>query len=96
MALHDVRIGYMPIMLGSSRCWLDGKTESELAQMKECPYDPRGYFIIRGVEKVILIREQMSKNRVICELNKDKDLVAAITSKTYLTTTVTRILFKNE
>ena len=83
-------------MLGSSNCWLAGKSEKELAEMKECPYDPRGYFIIRGVEKVILIREQMSKNRVIVEYNKDRDLVAAITSKTYLTTSVTRVVFKNE
>lgn len=28
----------------------------ELASVaKECPYDPRGYFIVKGVEKVILI-----------------------------------------
>jgi DNA-directed RNA polymerase III subunit RPC2 len=35
--------------------------------VKECPYDPRGYFIIKGVEKVHLIQEQMSKNKIIIE-----------------------------
>ena len=45
----------MPIMLGSSNCWLSGKNHEELARIKECPYDPRGYFIIKGSEKVVLI-----------------------------------------
>jgi DNA-directed RNA polymerase beta subunit len=30
-------------------------SHEQLAKAKECPYDPRGYFIIQGVEKVILI-----------------------------------------
>lgn len=36
----------------SSKCVLTGKSESELADMKECPYDPGGYFVVKGVEKV--------------------------------------------
>jgi DNA-directed RNA polymerase III subunit RPC2 len=27
----------------------------ELAKIRECPYDPKGYFVTKGVEKVILI-----------------------------------------
>jgi len=50
-----VLIGHMPMMLGASNCWLNGMSHEELARAKECPYDPRGYFIIKGVEKVILI-----------------------------------------
>ena len=30
----DVKIGRMPIMLGSSHCWLNGKSNSELAMLK--------------------------------------------------------------
>ena len=52
---RDIEIGRMPIMLGSSSCWLDGMSHEELARKNECPYDPRGYFIVKGVEKVILI-----------------------------------------
>lgn len=52
----NVKIGRMPIMIGSSRCHLRNKTEKELAQLHECPYDPRGYFVINGTEKVILIQ----------------------------------------
>jgi DNA-directed RNA polymerase III subunit RPC2 len=57
----------MPMMLGASNCWLKDMTHEDMARVKECPYDPRGYFIIKGVEKVLLIQEQMSKNRIIIE-----------------------------
>jgi len=44
----------MPIMLRSSNCVLSDKNSAELAQMNECPYDPGGYFICKGVEKVMM------------------------------------------
>ena len=68
----EVEIGRMPMMLGASNCWLQGLSLEELARAKECPYDPRGYFIIKGVEKVLLIQEQMSKNRIIIEQDAKK------------------------
>ena len=46
---------------------LTGKNEAELAEVGECPLDPGGYFIIKGTEKVILIQEQLSKNRIIID-----------------------------
>ena len=51
----DIVIGRMPIMLGCVKCNLNGKSEEEIYKMNECPYDPKGYFIVEGVEKVILI-----------------------------------------
>jgi DNA-directed RNA polymerase III subunit RPC2 len=42
-------------MLGCVKCNLVGKSENELYRMNECPMDPKGYFIVRGVEKVLLI-----------------------------------------
>jgi DNA-directed RNA polymerase III subunit RPC2 len=48
-------------MLKSEKCVLTGKTDSELAAMKECMYDPGGYFVVKGTEKVILMHEQLSK-----------------------------------
>jgi DNA-directed RNA polymerase III subunit RPC2 len=53
--LNDLEIGKMPMMLGASNCWLNGMSMEEMAKANECPYDPRGYFIINGVEKVLLI-----------------------------------------
>ena len=72
-----VTIGRMPIMLRSSKCVLAGKSETEMARLKECPLDPGGYFIINGAEKVILIQEQLSKNRVIVEADARKETVQA-------------------
>lgn len=73
-------------MLGSSNCFLTGKSEKELAEMMECPFDTRGYFVIKGVEKVILIQEQLSKNRIIIEYdNHNESMVANVASSTHET-----------
>jgi len=49
----NIVIGRMPIMLRSSRCVLSKlSTEEEMAHASECPYDPGGYFVVRGSEKV--------------------------------------------
>lgn len=76
---NDIEIGKIPVMLRSSICVLTGKNEEELASMRECPNDPGGYFISNGAEKVILIQEQLSKNRIILEYNKDGNIVASVT-----------------
>lgn len=60
-------IGRIPIMLRSSKCILSGKPAREMGALRECPIDPGGYFVVRGQEKVILIQEQLSKNRIIVE-----------------------------
>lgn len=78
---RNVIVGRLPIMLRSKNCCLRDQTHDELAALKECPHDPGGYFIIKGVEKVILIQEQLSKNRVILE-EDSKGICASITSST--------------
>jgi DNA-directed RNA polymerase III subunit RPC2 len=62
-------IGYMPIMLRSCKCVLANRSDAELAELGECPIDPGGYFVVKGMEKVILIQEQLSKNRIITEFD---------------------------
>jgi len=57
-------------MLRSSKCVLHDKTHAEMAKLNECPLDPGGYFIVRGTEKVILIQEQLSKNRIIVDVDR--------------------------
>ena len=58
---NGIQIGRIPIMLRSEKCVLNGKTHAQLAELKECMYDPGGYFIVKGNEKVILMHEQLSK-----------------------------------
>jgi DNA-directed RNA polymerase III subunit RPC2 len=80
---RNIEIGKMPIMLKSSKCVLSGKSPDEVASLGECPLDPGGYFIIRGTEKVILIQEQLSKNRIIVEPDRNGFICANVTSSTH-------------
>ncbi len=83
-------------MLGCSKCILSGKNHQQLASLQECPYDPQGYFVIKGVEKVVLIQEQISNNRIIIELDAKKNLCAQVTSSTHDTKSRTTIYYKKE
>ncbi|CAH9134445.1 unnamed protein product [Cuscuta epithymum] len=77
-----VCIGRMPVMLRSSCCVLYGKDEDELARLRECPLDPGGYFVVKGTEKVILIQEQLSKNRILIDTDRKGCVQASVTSST--------------
>uniref|UniRef100_A0A1I8GRJ3 DNA-directed RNA polymerase subunit beta n=1 Tax=Macrostomum lignano TaxID=282301 RepID=A0A1I8GRJ3_9PLAT len=81
--MDRVPIGSIPIMLRSSNCLLTGKTPNELTRLRECPLDPGGYFIIRGTEKVILLQEQLSKNRIIVEDDNKGHIMCSVTSSTH-------------
>jgi DNA-directed RNA polymerase III subunit RPC2 len=85
----------MPIMLRSSNCALANKDEAELAKLNECPHDPGGYFVVRGTEKVILIQEQMSKNRMIVEQDRQGLLTCQVTSSTHNVKSRTNVSTKN-
>ncbi|ORY78908.1 DNA-dependent RNA polymerase II second largest subunit [Leucosporidium creatinivorum] len=61
---EKVYIGKVPIMLRSQFCILDGLAESDVLDLKECPYDKGGYFVINGSEKVLIAQERMAANRV--------------------------------
>lgn len=92
-----VMIGRLPMMLRSSQCMLSGKDEKEMARMQECPLDPGGYFIVNGTEKVILVQEQLSKNRVLVERDEKKDFVqASVTSSTHERKSKSYVIMKND
>ncbi|XP_035736738.1 DNA-directed RNA polymerase III subunit RPC2-like [Vespa mandarinia] len=91
---NNLLIGRMPIMLRSSNCVLTNKSHFELAKMNECPHDPGGYFIINGQEKVILIQEQMLRNRIILEEDSKGCVVASCNSSTQERKTKTNIVGK--
>ncbi|GJX54697.1 DNA-directed RNA polymerase III subunit 2, partial [Tanacetum coccineum] len=92
----DVVIGRLPIMLRSCQCILNEKDEVELANLGECPLDPGGYFIMNGNEKVLLIQEQLSNNRIIIERDKNKCIQASIMSSTETSKSKTTILMERE
>ncbi|KAG8215224.1 beta and beta-prime subunits of DNA dependent RNA-polymerase [Butyriboletus roseoflavus] len=100
----NVNIGRLPIMLRSNKCILTGRSEAQLARMSECPLDPGGYFVVKGTEKVILVQEQLSKNRIIVETDSIKGIVQAsctssthggLKSKTYVVTKKGKIYLRH-
>ncbi|EDQ88087.1 uncharacterized protein MONBRDRAFT_26625 [Monosiga brevicollis MX1] len=95
LRVENTRIGRMPIMLRSNLCVLNGASHAKQAKYGECPHDPGGYFVVSGTEKVILIQEQLSKNRIIVEEFKG-DLTASVTSSSADRKTKTTIIFKND
>ena len=84
----------MPVMLRSSNCVLADKNDSELAKLNECPYDPGGYFVVKGQEKVILIQEQMSRNRMIVERDRLGLVTCQVTSSTHGVKSRTNVITK--
>lgn len=84
----------MPIMLYSTKCRLTNMTPHELSIKDECPHDPGGYFIVKGVEKIILIQEQMVRNRILLEEEKG-NIVAYCNSSTHERKTKTSIIGKS-
>jgi DNA-directed RNA polymerase III subunit RPC2 len=65
-----------------------------LSSSLQCLYDPGGYFVVKGTEKVILIQEQLSKNRIIVELDPKKQIQASVTSSTHERKSKTNIVTK--
>lgn len=61
-------------------------TTKRPAHPKECPLDEGAYFIIKGVERAILIQEQLSKNRII--VTNNTSTVSSFTSERKSRTTV--------
>lgn len=68
---------------------------TKIAFSGECPLDPGGYFVVRGTEKVILIQEQLSKNRIIIDTDNNGNVMASVTSSTHERKSKTNIIVKN-
>lgn len=67
---HDtevVEIGEIPIMVKSVLCPLSKMTREELIKAGEDPYDPGGYFIINGTERVLILSEEIAPNKLILQ-----------------------------
>jgi DNA-directed RNA polymerase II subunit RPB2 len=70
--ISGVTLGKIPIMVRSRFCMLGqdraqptlAGSERDGAVVEECRYDPGGYFIINGNEKVIVSSDRIAENRV--------------------------------
>jgi len=65
-----IHIGDIPVMAKSAACILVRMGEQKLIDYGEDPYDPGGYFIINGSERVIVGLEDLSYNKIIVDAEK--------------------------
>ena len=59
----NVRIGMIPIMVGSSYCITNTMLPQFLYNKDECKYDVFSYFIINGAEKSIISQDRCCENK---------------------------------
>lgn len=64
----EVAIGNIPIMVKSKYC----TTAIKKDLLGECKYDPGGYFIVKGQEKVVMSIEKMVDNKVLIFSKSDE------------------------
>jgi len=62
----------------------------------ECPYDIGGYFICKGIERILLMQEQLAKNRVLIETDFKGDLSAVVTSTSLERKSKTKVVLKKK
>lgn len=80
---EHIKLCQIPLMLKSEHCHLRSKTLKELRACGEDPYDPPGYFIINGHERVILSQEMLALNKnIISNLGKPPTLNSRLTVNT--------------
>lgn len=66
----EVFVGELPIMVRSNLCNIRSMSKSQLIERGEDPDDPSGYFIIKGVERVLIGLEDVASNRIITTREK--------------------------
>ena len=59
-----INLGRIPIMLQSKICVLNNVTPEVKKQMGECQHDQGGYFVVDGLEKVIVSHERKAENKL--------------------------------
>ncbi|MEM5882022.1 MAG: DNA-directed RNA polymerase subunit B'' [Candidatus Aenigmatarchaeota archaeon] len=81
----EVYFGQLPVMVKSVICPLSRMSREELIAAKEDPDDPGGYFIINGVERNLILIEELANNKPIirrvdqnnvivnCRVNSEKE-----------------------
>jgi DNA-directed RNA polymerase beta subunit len=63
----DIPVANIPIMVKSKYCSTNIKQDLK----KECKFDPGGYFIVKGAEKIIMSMEKMVDNKILVFIKKD-------------------------
>ena len=62
-----VHVGDLPVMIGSNMCSTHGVPRKELTDAGEDPDDAKGYFIVNGTERVLVLIEEIAGNKPVFE-----------------------------
>ena len=88
----DVPIATIPTMVRSKYCSLNIKKGYD---KNECEYDPGGYFIVNGSEKVVMSLERMCDNKPLIFSKKDSNTVTyavQVNSKSHKPNGMTQVI----
>jgi DNA-directed RNA polymerase subunit B len=69
---QEVEIGYVPVIVKSNVCNINGKIKEELEKLYIDPLDTGGYFIVNGNERVMVMTEDLAENQPFIEKSKGK------------------------
>ncbi len=78
----EVFVGELPIMVRSNMCYMKTLTKPQMIENGEDAEDPGGYFIMKGVERVLIGLEDVAANRIITTKKKTGDKVASVVFST--------------
>lgn len=87
-----VHIGTIPLMVRSKWCSLN---TNKGVDKNECDYDPGGYFIVNGNEKVVIAQDRMVENKPLVFIKKDSGSMSYIVqtnSRSYKPHGMTQVL----
>lgn len=88
----DVPIAYIPLMVRSKYCSL---TQYKGVDTTECDFNPGGYFIVNGSEKVIICQDRMVENKPLVFLKKDSgtfSYIVQVNSRSYRANGTSQVL----
>ena len=78
----EVFVGELPIMVRSNLCYMKTLTKQQMIENGEDAEDPGGYFIVKGVERVLIGLEDVAANRIITTRKKTGDKIASVVFST--------------
>ena len=71
----DVPVAYIPLLVRSKYCSLN---QYKGVDTTECDFNPGGYFIVNGSEKVVICQDRMVENKPLVFLKKDSGTLSYI------------------
>jgi DNA-directed RNA polymerase beta subunit len=77
---NNVLVAIIPLMVRSKYCTL---TTNKGIDKNECDYDPGGYFLVKGNEKVVICQDRMIDNKPLVFIKKDAGLYIQVNSRSY-------------